>query len=74
MPILKGGSMAEERLLTKAEVAEILNIKPSIVAKWASQEKIPSYKLGKGLPTVRYKLSEILQWLESKKRRQSICF
>ncbi len=65
--------MSEERLLTKAEVAEILNIKPSIVAKWASQDKIPSYKLGRGLPTVRYKLSEILEWLESKRRGQNVC-
>ncbi len=50
-----------ERLLSVAEIAERLSLKPSWVYTEAEAGRLPSFKLGKYR---RFRLSEILAWLE----------
>jgi excisionase family DNA binding protein len=52
-------------LLTAEEVAELLSIRPQTLALWRSQKRygLPYYKIG-GM--IRYKLSDIEKWLESR--------
>jgi Helix-turn-helix domain len=55
-----------ERLLTAAELAEILTLSPATIVDWAEAEKIPGFRLGgrKGGP-LRFRLSEVLAVLDS---------
>lgn len=54
-----------ERVLTKKELAEFLSIHPRTIDYWISQGQVPHYKLGK---SVRFKLSDISVFMESKKK------
>lgn len=49
-------------LINEIETAEILNIKPATLRRWRwLKEGPPYYKIGSA---VRYKLSELKQWIE----------
>lgn len=52
-------------LLYVGEVAEMLNVKSGTVYKWASQGKLPSYKIGGNLQFIQ---SEIVQFILSCKQ------
>ena len=53
-----------ERLLSVGEVAERLGVAPSWVYTEAEARRLPSFKLGKYR---RFRLSEILAWLETRR-------
>jgi excisionase family DNA binding protein len=53
-------------LVSVEVIAELLNLNPMTVYKWASNKKIPSYKFGHKM--LRFDLSEIEQWLETKRQ------
>lgn len=58
--------MAEERLLTMQQVADLIGVDRCTVYNWKRMGLLPYYKIGKR--AVRFKLAEILQWLETQKR------
>ena len=57
-------------LLTVAQVAELLNVKPSTVYEWARMRYVPSIQLGTGnrKPCVRFDPEEIENWIEARKK------
>jgi len=55
--------MVEERLITMEEVGDLIGLDRSIIYNWKRRGLLPHYKIGKR--AVRFKLSEILQWLET---------
>ena len=54
--------MAEERFMTMEEVGNLMGLDRSTVYNWKRKGLLPHYKIGKR--AVRFKRSEILQWLE----------
>ncbi len=52
------------KLLDIHQISVLLNTKKKTIYDWIHKRKIPYYKLEGSL---RFKESEILQWLESKK-------
>lgn len=62
----KGGYGEPDRLLTPAEVAEILGMKLSTVYAWAYQRRVPTVKLGRAL---RFRQSAIEQFVRQHERR-----
>lgn len=58
--------MVEERLITMEEVGDLIGLDRSTIYNWKRRGLLPHYKIGKR--AVRFKLSEILQWLETWKR------
>ena len=48
-----------EKLLTAAELAELLGLKLSTIRQWTSAREIPSIKLGRR--SVRYLMSDVLK-------------
>jgi excisionase family DNA binding protein len=58
--------MAEEIFLTMEEVGNLMGLDRSTIYAWKRKGLLPHYKIGKR--AVRFKLSEILQWLENWKR------
>lgn len=62
--------MRLEPLMTVAEVAELLSVRPSTVYEWTRTGYIPHVRLGIGKkrPCVRFKKSAIATWLEEKER------
>jgi len=52
-----------DKLLTVEEIAEYLSLKPSTIYQWTHQGSIPHVKLGN---RVRFKVSQIERWLESR--------
>lgn len=55
--------MVEERLITMEEVGDLIGLDRSIIYNWKRRGLLPHYKIGKR--AVLFKLSEILQWLET---------
>jgi nitrogen PTS system EIIA component len=53
-----------ERLLTAAELAELLNFSAGTIVDWAERGTIPAFKLGGRL---RFRESEVLEWLEQRR-------
>ena len=53
-----------ERLLTSAELAEMLGFAAGTIVDWAERGTIPAFKLGGRL---RFRESEVLAWLEAQK-------
>ena len=52
-----------ERLLSRAEVGEFLDIPPATLARWAYQGIGPPYfRVGRH---TRYRLDDVLVWLET---------
>ena len=58
-----------ERLLTARELAELLGFAPGTIVDWAEAGKLPAYKIGGRL---RFKLSEIEAYVQSKRRGPSV--
>ncbi len=58
--------MAEERLMTMEEVGNLMGLDRSTIYAWKRKGLLPHYKIGKR--AVRFKMSEILRWLETWKR------
>jgi len=58
-----------EKLLTPERICEMLGIRPSTLYAWTSRNQIPHLKVN-GI--LRFKESEISQWLKSKERRDII--
>jgi len=56
-----------ERLLTVPELAEWLNISVKTIYRMTARREIPFYRLGSGKKGIRFKLTEILKWLETRK-------
>jgi excisionase family DNA binding protein len=54
-----------ERLLTAAELADVLGFSSATIVDWAEAGKVPAFKVGGRL---RFKESEIEAWLESQRR------
>ncbi len=52
------------RLLTAAEVAEILGFSPATIVDWAQAGKIPAFKVGGRL---RFSETEVLDWLDRRR-------
>lgn len=55
--------IAEEKLLTKGEIAEFLNVSVKTIDKKVHLNEIPYYKVGR---LVRFDKSEILAWAKEK--------
>lgn len=57
-----------ERLMTVAEVAELLSVQPSTVYEWTRNGYIPHVRLGTGKkrPCVRFRKSVIAAWLQER--------
>lgn len=51
-----------ERLLTAAELAEVLGFAAGTIVDWAEKGTIPAFKVGGRL---RFRESEVLEWLET---------
>ena len=55
-----------EKLLTIQQLSELLQVSRSTIYEWTHIGLIPHYKLPKGL---RFKLSEVENWIKRKKRK-----
>src|SRR4029450_6271169 len=53
-----------ERLLTAAELAEMLGFAAGTIVDWAERGTIPAFKIGGRL---RFRESEVLDWLEAQR-------
>jgi excisionase family DNA binding protein len=53
-----------ERLLTAAEIADLLGFQPGTVVDWAERGEVPSFKVGGRL---RFRESEVAGWLETRR-------
>jgi excisionase family DNA binding protein len=62
-------SMEEDRFLTMEEVGNLIGLDRSTIYNWKRKGLLPYYKLGKR--AVRFKLTEILQWLGTQKKDAS---
>ena len=58
-----------EKLLTAKQVSEILEVKPKTVYEWVGKKEIPYVKIGR---LVRFKKSEVFQWIESRTIRPRV--
>lgn len=57
-----------DRLLTVAEVADYLRVKPRTVYQWVWRRRIPFVKAG---ATVRFRRVEIDDWLARRNRKET---
>jgi excisionase family DNA binding protein len=53
-----------ERLLTAAEIAELLGFAAGTIVDWAEHGTIPAFKIGGRL---RFRENEVLDWLEQRR-------
>lgn len=60
------GRRVADRLVTAAELADMLGMSPATIIDWAAAGKVPSFKIGHA---VRFRESEVLDWLERDCRR-----
>ena len=57
-------SFPKVKWLDVGELAEILGVPKSRIYYWTSLNEIPRYKIGQ---TLRFRLDEILNWMETKR-------
>jgi excisionase family DNA binding protein len=58
---------SDDRMLKVSELAKFLGVSQSTIYRWLEAGKLPQpYELGES--AVRWRLSEINQWLEEKRR------
>jgi predicted DNA-binding transcriptional regulator AlpA len=58
----QGGTVAEDRLLTTAEVARLLGLQPDTIKLWRYRKTGPAfYRFGEG--RIRYRLSDVEDYL-----------
>ncbi|MCK5833992.1 helix-turn-helix domain-containing protein [bacterium] len=55
---------SDNKLLEAKDVAEMLNVKLTTVYTWALEGYLPAFKFGK---LVRFRLNEVLEWIEDNK-------
>ncbi len=60
-----------EPLRTAAEIAGLLNVKPSTIYEWARMNYIPHLRLGTGRkkPCLRFRWSAVERWLQEKENQ-----
>jgi excisionase family DNA binding protein len=56
-----------ERLLTSRELADVLGFAAGTIVDWAEAGSVPAFKIGGRL---RFRESEVLTWLETKRTGQ----
>jgi len=56
-----------ERLLNIKELSQLLSVKEGTIYAWVHEDLIPYYKLNR---LVRFRESEINEWLKKKQRRK----
>jgi nitrogen PTS system EIIA component len=56
-----------ERLLTARELAELLGFAAGTIVDWAERGELPAFKVGGRL---RFRESEVLEWLEGRRLAQ----
>lgn len=54
-----------DRLWTLEDVAQFLQVKPSVVRYWARNREIPYVRLGR---CIRFKQADIVNWVNGKER------
>ena len=54
-----------EKLVDKKQLAELIGMSPQYIDKQMSLGRIPYFKIGR---SVRFKVSEVMAWLERMKR------
>ena len=59
--------MTEEKFLTMEEVGHLIGLDRSTIYNWKRRGVLPYYKVGKR--AVRFKLAEVLQWMETQKEK-----
>lgn len=52
-----------KKLITRAELAEILSVKVRTIDSWSSDYGLPRIKINS---SVRYDLDEVMKWVEKK--------
>jgi excisionase family DNA binding protein len=57
-----------EPVVTAREVAEILGVSSDTVLDWWEAGRLPGFKYGGDSSPVRFRVSEILAWLEAHRR------
>jgi excisionase family DNA binding protein len=55
-----------ERLIDKKEMASLLGIHERTLDNWVSMHKIPFIKLGGRSTPVKFRLSQVEEWLRTK--------
>ena len=58
--------MAEQRLMTAAQVAERLELRPSTIKRWGRQGRIPRIPLASN--TIRYRMKDVIAALVARAR------
>jgi excisionase family DNA binding protein len=58
-----------EKFLTVDEVAEYLSLSRATIYQWASEKRIPHYRMGRA---IRFKQAEIEAWLSEKCKQEPI--
>lgn len=58
-----------EKFLTVDEVAEYLSLSRATIYQWASEKRIPHYRMGRA---IRFKQAEVEAWLLEKCKRDPI--
>ncbi len=58
-----------DKFLTVDQVAEYLSLSKATVYQWASERKIPHYKMGRA---VRFRQAEIESWLLEKCKQEPV--
>ena len=56
-----------EKFLTKKDVLKMLGISMDTLNRWLREKKISGYKFAEGTSRVKFKLSEIEAFIESRK-------
>ncbi len=59
------------QLLTVADVARALHVGRSTVYEWHRDGRLPGFRLGSGHGGLRFDLTEVLRFLESRREGQS---
>lgn len=61
---------AETDLLRRLDVARILDISPSTLARWRAEGRFPDYDFKEGTRYRRYKRSTVLKWQAEKEAEE----
>lgn len=65
----RGNGLADDYLLTARELADYLGLSPSTVLDWWEAGRLPGFKIG---TAVRFRESEVLEWLEAQRRGPAV--
>lgn len=58
-----------EKFLTVEQVAEYLSLSKATVYQWASEKRIPHYRMGRA---IRFKQAEIESWLSERCKQEPV--